>query len=153
MALDRTRIEVLGDELFMALRERAPVSPITEREPGITIEDPYQVQLQMTRLRLGLGEKVVGKKIGVTSKAVQDMLKVDQPDFGHLTSGMIYNDGDVVSIENFIQPRAEGEIAFLLSQDLDGPGVTNADVLRATECVMACFEIVDSRRVRQRCLS
>ena len=87
---------------------------------------------------------VVGKKIGVTSAAVQSMLGVYEPDFGFLTNAMQYCEGDV-SIGHLIQPRAEAEIAFLLKRDLVGPGITPSDVLNATESVMACFEIVDSR--------
>ena len=85
------------------------------------------------------------KKIGVTSRAVMDMLGVYQPDFGYLLDGMIYNEGQSVDASTLIQPKAEGEIAFLLKRDLMGPGVSAADVIAATQGVMACFEIVDSR--------
>jgi len=92
------------------------------------------------------GEKVVGKKIGVTSKPGQDMLGVFQPDFGFLTDVMEYPNGAEVSIKKvMIQPRAEAEIAFKLKADLVGPGVTEADVLAATDYIAPCFEIVDSR--------
>jgi 2-oxopent-4-enoate/cis-2-oxohex-4-enoate hydratase len=74
-----------------------------------------------------------------------NMLNVHQPDFGYLLDGMVYNEGESIPMNTLIQPKAEGEIAFILNKDLMGPGLTNADVLRATECVMACFEIVDSR--------
>ncbi len=73
------------------------------------------------------------------------MLGLDQPDFGQLLSGMVYNDGDTIKLDSLIQPRAEGEIAFVLKEDLAGPGVTAVDVLRATDYVVPCFEIVDSR--------
>ena len=99
----------------------------------------------MVGRRIEAGERVVGKKIGVTSKVVMNMLDVHQPDFGYLLDGMVYNEGETIPMDSLIQPRAEGEIAFILKKDLLGPGVTNADVLRATECVMPCFEIVDSR--------
>ena len=135
-----------ADELYRALRERRTVAPLTEREPGITIADAYQISRRMLDLRLSDGERVVGKKIGVTSKAVQRMLDVHQPDFGYLTDRMRHEDGAEMPISReLIQPRAEGELAFLLKRDLVGPGVTRADVLAATECVMPCFEIVDSR--------
>jgi 2-oxopent-4-enoate/cis-2-oxohex-4-enoate hydratase len=74
-----------------------------------------------------------------------DMLKVNQPDFGMLTSGMVFNEGEAVDTGKMIAPRAEAEVAFILKSDLMGPGVTAADVLRATDCVVPCFEIVDSR--------
>lgn len=138
-------IEQLGDELYDALCARTTLAPLTERHPGIGIEEAYHVQLRMIARRLERGERVVGKKIGVTSNAVMNLLGVDQPDFGHLLDGMIYNEGEAVAFDSLIQPKAEGEIAFLMKHDLQGPGVTAADVLAATEGVMACFEIVDSR--------
>jgi 2-oxopent-4-enoate/cis-2-oxohex-4-enoate hydratase len=141
------RIEELGDELYAALRARRTLSPLTERWPEITIQDAYHVSLRMVERRLqDDGEKIIGKKIGVTSAAVQEMLGVFQPDFGYLTDKMHYPNGGPMPIsEQLIQPRAEGEIAFKLKKDLIGPGVTNEDVLEATEYVMACFEVVDSR--------
>jgi 2-oxopent-4-enoate/cis-2-oxohex-4-enoate hydratase len=87
----------------------------------------------------------VGKKIGVTSKVVMQMLDVHQPDFGWLLSGMVCAEGEAIPAARLIQPKAEGEIAFVLRKDLRGPGVTAAEVLAATECVVPCFEIVDSR--------
>jgi 2-oxopent-4-enoate/cis-2-oxohex-4-enoate hydratase len=136
----------LGDELYAALRSRRCVAPITERSPGTTIEDAYRISKRMLDRRLSDGERVVGKKIGVTSEAVQRMLDVHQPDFGFLTDAMLFESGAEIPIDSLlIQPRAEGEIAFFLAQDLSGPGVTEADVLSATRCVAPCFEIVDSR--------
>ena len=143
--MDKTKIQAYGDELYQALIDRKPVDPLTERESGITIEDAYQIQLRMIQRRLDAGEHIVGKKIGVTSKVVMDMLKVNQPDFGQMTSGMVFNEGQAIVAASMIAPRAEAEVAFMLKRDLMGPGVTAADVLRATDCVMPCFEIVDSR--------
>ena len=144
--MEQQRINELGDELYGALRERRMVEPLTDRESAITIEDAYYISLRLMERRQADGETIIGKKIGVTSKAVQNMLNVHQPDFGYLTDRMVYGNGDEVPIgAELIQPRAEGEIAFILKRDLTGPGVTNADVLRATEAVMPCFEIVDSR--------
>lgn len=137
--------QTLGDELYAALRERQPVEPLSTRHPEITIADAYAIQQRMLARRLAAGERVVGKKIGVTSQAVMDMLGVFQPDFGWLTDGMVFNEGQAVAAATLIQPKAEGEIAFVLKRRLQGPGVTAADVLAATEGVMACFEIVDSR--------
>lgn len=139
-------IKQYGDELYEALCSRTAVPPITERESDITIDDAYHISLQMVNRRIEAGEKIIGKKIGVTSKAVQNMLNVHRPDFGYLTDQMVYASGAEMPIsEQLIEPRAEGEIAFILKRDLIGPGITNADVLAATECVMPCFEIVDSR--------
>lgn len=140
-------IEQLGNELFQALRGRTTVPPLTARHPELSIEQAYRISLHMLRMREAAGERVVGKKIGVTSKPVQDMLGVFQPDFGFLTDAMQYDDDATVSLSQagLIQPRAEGEIAFMLNADLHGPGVTAEDVLQATAWVAPCFEIVDSR--------
>ncbi len=139
-------IQAMGDELYQAMLNRVAIPPLTEREPDMTIEDAYHVSLRMVERRVAAGETIVGKKIGVTSKAVMNMLNVHQPDFGYLTDKMVYGNGDEMPIsEQLIAPRAEGEIAFVLKQDLEGPGITAADVLRATDFVMPCFEIVDSR--------
>jgi len=143
--MDTQLIEALGDELHQALVNRTVVDPLTSRYPGITLEDAYHVQERMVSRRLQAGERVVGKKIGVTSAAVMNMLGVYQPDFGYLLDGMICGTGEAIDLGMLIQPKAEGEIAFVLKRDLMGPGLSNADVLSATECVMPCFEIVDSR--------
>ena len=143
--MEAQKIQHFGDELYQALISRTPVAPLTERESGITIEDAYQIQLRMIERRLDAGETVVGKKIGVTSQVVMQMLGVDQPDFGQLLSGMVFNEGEPIEVGSLIAPKAEAEVAFVLKRDLMGPGVTAADVMRATECVMPCFEIVDSR--------
>jgi len=145
--MDSARIDALGEELYQALRDCQVLEPLTEREPEITIEDAYHISQRMTGLRIERdGERVVGKKIGVTSKPVQEMLGVFQPDFGILTDTMEYPEGARIPIAgNLIQPRAEGEIAFRLRKDLAGPGVTEADVLEATATIIPCFEIVDSR--------
>ena len=143
--MDQTKIEQYGDELYQALVTRTAVAPLTDRESGITIEDAYRIQQRMVQRRVSAGETIIGKKIGVTSKIVMQMLGVNQPDFGQMTSGMVYNEGEAIPAGTMIAPKAEAEVAFMLKRDLTGPGVTAADVIRATECVMPCFEIVDSR--------
>ncbi|MET0025700.1 MAG: 2-oxopent-4-enoate hydratase [Sedimenticola sp.] len=145
--LNENQIGNFADELYHALRGQQMIDPLTEREPDMTIEDAYAVSSTLLQKRIDLdGEKVIGKKIGVTSKAVQNMLKVDQPDFGYLTDAMVVEEGETLSLtEKMIQPRAEGEIAFVLKKDLVGPGITATDVLQATDFVVPCFEIVDSR--------
>lgn len=143
--MDKNLITELGDELYQALVTRTVVNPLTSRHPQLDIEHAYQIQQRMIARRVDAGERIVGKKIGVTSRAVMNMLGVYRPDFGYMLDGMIYNEGESVDMATLIQPKAEGEIAFILKRDLMGPGVTNAEVLAATECVMPCFEIVDSR--------
>ena len=144
--MNKKQIESFGDALYDALVNRETIEPLTEQAPGIAIDDAYQISLRMLQRRTDAGERVVGKKIGVTSKAVMDMLNVHQPDFGFLTDRMMYSTGADIPVSTaMIQPRAEGEIAFILKDKLTWPGVNNADVIAATDFVMPCFEIVDSR--------
>lgn len=140
---ERTR--TYGAALHAALRGRQTLAPLIETDPSLTIDDAYAISLDFLARRLAEGERVVGKKIGATSKAVQDMLGVHQPDFGFLTDWMQVS-GDIdIAARAMIAPRAEAEIAFILKDGLAGPGVTVADVLRATRSIAPCFEIVDSR--------
>lgn len=135
-----------AQELYAALRARRTVEPLTNREPGLTIDDAYQISRQLLARRMEDGEKLIGKKTGVTSKVVQQALSVEQPDFGYLTDAMSFEDGAELPISTqLIAPRAEGEIAFVLERDLRGPGITAAQVLAATAYVKPCFEVVDSR--------
>ena len=134
-----------GEELYSALRERRTVPPLIARDPALTIADAYAVSLKFLACRLEDGERVVGKKIGVTSEAVQDMLDVHQPDFGFLTDWMHIEGNIDIDAKGLIAPRAEAEIAFILKDSLNGPGVTAEQVIAATESIAPCFEIVDSR--------
>lgn len=143
--VDQALNDILAEELYRALREGQVVTPLMARYPQLTIDDAYAISLGALERRKADGEKVVGKKIGVTSKAVQDMLGVHQPDFGFLTDRM-WVEGDIdVSANGLIQPRAEAEIGFILKDSLKGPGVTAEQVIAATEAIIPCFEIVDSR--------
>lgn len=144
--MDREEIERVGDELFEAMLARRVVEPLTGGYQGITVDDSYQISQRFLQRRLSSGEKVIGKKIGLTSLPVQRQLGVSQPDFGYLTDAMLFDESAEVAVSRLlIQPKAEGEIAFILGRDLTGPGVTGDDVLRATEYVAPCIEIVDSR--------
>jgi 2-oxopent-4-enoate/cis-2-oxohex-4-enoate hydratase len=147
MSLPDATVRELGDELFALLRSRRTRAPLTTTHSAIEIDDAYRISLRLLERRKAEGERLIGKKIGVTSKPVQDMLGVHQPDFGFLLDKMHIPDGSTVSLAQakLIQPRAEGEIAFVLSKDLKGPGVTEEQVLDATDYVSPCFEIVDSR--------
>jgi 2-oxopent-4-enoate/cis-2-oxohex-4-enoate hydratase len=133
-------------ELYEALRACSTVAPLSSRDPTLTIDDAYAISLLTLKMREGDGERVVGKKIGVTSRAVQDMLGVHQPDFGFLTDRM-WLQGETVDVaaHGLIQPRAEAEIAFFLKEALAGPGIDANDVIDAAESLAPCFEIVDSR--------
>ncbi|HHN67201.1 MAG TPA: 2-oxopent-4-enoate hydratase [Thermopetrobacter sp.] len=145
--MDAKRRQTLAEELYRALRDAAPVDPISERHPEMGIDDAYDISGRFLQLRMDNdGERVIGRKIGITAKAVQRMLDVDQPDYGWLTDAMWVPHGAAITIAGtMIAPRVEGEIAFVLADDLAGPGVSEADVLAATDFVAPCFEIVDSR--------
>jgi 2-keto-4-pentenoate hydratase len=138
-------IQRLSDHLASAEISGKGVTPLTEMEPNLTEQDAYQVQLKTIERKEKEGYTIVGKKIGLTSLAMQTMLGVNQPDYGHLLDSMhVENDG-VISFEKVLQPKVEGEIAFVLKRDLVGPRVTTLDVIRATECVIPALEVVDSR--------
>ena len=143
--MDKELINVLGDNLYRAFVSNTTLVPFTEQYPDITLKDGYRIQERFIQRRLAAGERIVGKKIGVTSKPVMDFLGVFQPDFGQLTSDMVYVEGDAIDLDGLIQPKAEAELAFVLKEDLKGPGITAMDVIRATDYVVPCFEIVDSR--------
>lgn len=144
--MNTSEINAAAAMLYEALSKRAPIAPLTESNPDMTVAHAYEIQRMMVAQRLKeKQERIVGKKIGITSEAVMNMLKVRQPDFGQLTSGMQYPNKATIPLDGLIAPKAEGEIAFLLGADLMGPGLTTQDILDATEYVMPCFEIVDSR--------
>jgi len=140
------KVEEFGASLFTALERGQTRVPLTISDPEISIDDAYRVSLDILGRRQAKGERLIGKKIGVTSRVVMDMLGVHQPDFGFLTDAMQAADGTTVLLAaKLIQPRAEAEIAFRLKSDLKGPGVDEAAVIAATESIHPCFEIVDSR--------
>ncbi|HVX20553.1 MAG TPA: fumarylacetoacetate hydrolase family protein [Acidimicrobiales bacterium] len=147
MTLSAEEVAGAADALFDAGRSRRPIAPLTDRHPTIDVSDAYAVQLaNVDRLRKE-GQQVAGHKVGLSSRAMQRMLGVDEPDYGHLLDPMFLLDGESVPITRFIQPRVEIEVAFVLGRALAGPGRTVADVVRATDCVLPAIEIVDSRVV------
>lgn len=138
----------LGDELYQAMRTQTTIGPLSSREPDIVVADSYAISRHVLAKRELDGETLVGMKIGLTSRVVQNQLGVNNPDFGYLTDAMAFNSGSEVPISSqLIQPKAEGEIAFVLAEDLYGSNLTADDVIRATAGVTASFEIADSRIV------
>lgn len=140
-ALHRT----LADELWEADRTAVPVAPLTARHDGLDVEDAYAIQSINIDRRVAAGERVVGRKVGLTSRPMQEMLGVDEPDFGVLTDAMVVEDGDPVDLSRLVAPRVEAELAFVLERDLAGPGVTTATALAAIAGALPALEIVDSR--------
>ncbi|WP_445493546.1 fumarylacetoacetate hydrolase family protein [Photorhabdus sp. SF281] len=139
-------INHFGEKLFQSWQSHQAINPISDEYPKLTLHDAYLIQQKVIARRLETtDERIVGKKIGITSQTVMDILNVDQPDFGILTSDMYYENNATVPIEQLIAPKAEGEIGFILKRNLRGPGITAEDVLQATAYVVPCIEIVDSR--------
>lgn len=135
----------LAAHIAKAWENQDGVQPLTELDPNLSIDDAYHVQLETIQNHVKDGARITGKKIGLTSKAMQEMLGVDEPDYGHLLSQMEVENAGTVSRNQVLQPKVEGEIAFILKDDLEGPDVTALDVLQATDVIVPAIEIVDSR--------
>ncbi|WP_077328506.1 2-keto-4-pentenoate hydratase [Virgibacillus siamensis] len=142
---NKSKIESHANHLARAWSDGEGVQPLTAVDPDLTIDEAYYVQLQTIQANVESGRKVTGKKIGLTSKAMQEMLGVGEPDYGHLTDDMEVNNRGEIPANRVLQPKVEGEIAFILKEDLVGPNVTSLDVLQATDAVVPALEIVDSR--------
>lgn len=143
--LTEEQVSNIAKELFDAERQRLTLRPLTERFPEIAPDEAYHIQLTLIEMKKAQGAKVVGKKIGLTSKAMQKMLNVDQPDYGHIFDNMVLQDAAVFRAGELIQPKIEPEIAFILDHELKGPGITPMAVLSATRFVVPALEIIDSR--------
>ena len=135
----------LADVLATAERTREPVGPLSEREPGLEVVDAYEIQLINIERRVAEGATVCGHKVGLSARAMQQMLGVDEPDYGHLLDDMLVPESTVIAAGDLLQPRVEVEVAFILGAPLRAPGCTVADVLRATEYVAPAIEVIDSR--------
>lgn len=137
--------ERAAQDLLRAAREARPVPPLVETHPGMEIADAYEVQRLVRRAWLDDGARLAGRKVGLTSQAMQEMLGVDQPDFGFLLESMLVSSGHSIPCANLIAPRVEAEIAFFLADAVAGPGVERDQVLDATEAVAPALEVIDSR--------
>lgn len=137
----------LSATLQRAHAERRPVEPLTSTHPELTLDDAYAIQLHQVDAWLAQGRRLVGHKVGLTSRAMQELLGVDEPDFGHLLDTMDLSGTTPINLSSFIQPRIEPEISFVLGRDLIGPSVTAADAAAAVDWVLPSLELVDSRIV------
>jgi 2-keto-4-pentenoate hydratase len=135
----------LADQLHAAERDVRPVPALTDRWPELTVEDAYAIQQLNVERRVAAGARIAGRKVGLTSAPMQQMLGVDQPDYGVLLDDMFVEEGDDVPLERLIAPRVEAEIAFVLGADLAGPGVSSVAALRAIAGAFPALEIIDSR--------
>jgi len=134
-----------ADILMAAEKARKQAVQISKTWPDITMEDAYAISTEVANRKIAAGAKLIGHKVGLTSKAMQRSSQIDEPDYGHLLDSMMIADGAHVPHEHYCLPRVEIELAFILGKQLRGPGIGLPDVLRATEYVVPAIEIVDAR--------
>jgi 2-oxo-hept-3-ene-1,7-dioate hydratase len=134
-----------ANDLMRAEQERKPIPQLSRTFPNIEIEDAYRIQDLWAEKRIAKGARVVGHKIGLTSRAMQLASKMTEPDYGRILDDALYNDGAQIDANSFLKPRLEVELAFIMGEDLEGPGTRIYDVMRATEFVVPALEIIDYR--------
>src|SRR5689334_24382601 len=145
MALSKDEIRSAAERLDQAEKTRKQIRQLSLEHPAITIEDSYAIQKAWVEMKVGQGRVVKGHKIGLTSKAMQSALNIDEPDSGILLDDMFFADGGLVPTERFIATRVEAELAFVMKSRLAGPNCTLFDVLNATDFVVPALEILDTR--------
>src|SRR5262245_11621981 len=145
MAMDARTISELADCLLAAEETRTPIEVPSITYPGMTVADGYAVQRAIIARKVARGDRVVGKKVGLTSKANQDVFNVHEPVYGQLLASGVHPEHTPVPTARLIQPIIECEITFVMRRRLAGPGVTVPDVIRATEGIMPSLELGDSR--------
>lgn len=139
-----TRDELAAD-LAQAERSGEPIAPLTTAYPDIDVVDAYEIQLINIRQRVAEGARVLGHKVGLSSLAIQQMMGVDEPDYGHLLDEMQLFEDTPVKANRYLYPRVEVEVGFILNADLPGAGCTEDDVLAATEALVPSIELIDTR--------
>lgn len=143
--IDQATAEAVARAYHQAEKTRQRVRPPSAQYPGFTIDDAYAVQRHLIALKLAEGRRIKGRKIGLTSRAMQSISGMNEPDYGVLLDDMFYPDGGELPVSRFIEPRLECELAFIMGRKLTGPDCTIFDVLSATDYVVPTVEIVDSR--------
>jgi 2-oxo-hept-3-ene-1,7-dioate hydratase len=143
--LSKETIVSLARRLYEARSSRTQLRHFSTEQPGMTVQDGYAVQTEWVKLELADGHRICGRKIGLTSRAMQMASQITEPDYAPLMDDMFFETGSDIPIERFIAPRVEVELAFVLGRPLKGPGVTLFQVLQATEYVTAALEIIDAR--------
>ncbi|MBK9363675.1 MAG: 2-oxo-hepta-3-ene-1,7-dioic acid hydratase [Rubrivivax sp.] len=143
--LDNATIESLARQLYEARKTRTPLRHFSMQHPGMTLADGYAIQRAWVALELADGRSIKGRKIGLTSRAMQVSSQIDEPDYAPLMDDMFLQQGGDIPVSRFIAPRVEVELAFILGRPLQGPGVTLFDVLAATDYVTPAIEIIDAR--------
>ncbi len=143
--LDSATTAALARRLYDARKSRTQLRHFSREFPAMTIEDGYAIQREWVKLELADGRRIKGRKIGLTSRAMQLSSQIDEPDYAPLMDDMFFAQGGDIPITRFIAPRVEVELAFVLGRPLKGPGTTLVDVLAATEYVTPALEIIDAR--------
>jgi 2-oxo-hept-3-ene-1,7-dioate hydratase len=138
-------IQTLARRLYDARKSRTQLRHFSQEHPGMSIEDGYAIQREWVKLEIADGRVIRGRKIGLTSRAMQQASQITEPDYAPLMDDMFFETGSDIPCERFIAPRVEVELAFVLARDLRGPRVTLFEVLKATEYVMPALEIIDAR--------
>ena len=145
MGLTDTQRQEAADALLVAEQTQHAIPPLIQTYPDIDVVDSYEIQLINIRRRLAAGATVYGHKVGRSSLAMQQMMGVDEPDYGHLLSDMVYTEESPIPVGSFLLPRVEVEVGFVLGDDLPGEGCTVEDVLRCTDFIAPAIELIDSR--------
>lgn len=143
--LDTQTVNTVAARLDEAEKTRVQIRQISLDNPQMTLEDAYAIQREWIRLKLAEGQAIVGHKIGLTSRAMQQSSQIDSPDYGTLMDRMVFAEGGDIPFDRFIVPRVEIELAFILARRLEGPNVTIFDVLNATDHITPAIEIIDQR--------
>jgi 2-keto-4-pentenoate hydratase len=143
--LESTQRTTAAELLWAAERNLAPVDPLTETFPGIDVVDAYEIQLINIRRKIAAGARVRGHKVGLSSPVMQQMMGVDEPDYGHLLDSMVLGEDAPIPAAGYCYPRIEVEIGYVLGSALPGADCTEADVLAATEYIVPSLELIDSR--------
>ena len=146
--MTKKQIQAEAKRLHQAENDRKQVEATTKSFPKMTIEDAYQVQSAWMKIKEKAGKKVVGHKIGLTSRAMQMNMGINEPDFGVLLDDMVFQEGTTIEASQFLDPKIEVELAFILNSPLAGPDVTIADVLNATDYVIPALELIAARSYR-----
>ena len=146
--LTKEQIELSARMHHEAEVSRTPFPAFSQQYPYMTIEDGYAVQEAWVKLKVGEGRKVIGRKVGLTSRAMQDAMKINEPDFGTLLDDMLFENGTTIPASNFIDPRVEVEITFVLKDELFGDDLSVEDVLAATDYILPSLELIAARSHR-----
>lgn len=148
MTLTKAQIQAQAERHHRAEQTKQQIKPVTVEHPNMTIEDAYAIQSAWKTIKLKEGKTIVGHKIGLTSKVMQRAMNISESDFGFLLDDMVFEDGSTIHTADFLDPRIEVELAFILKKDLSGPNITLFDVLNATDYVIPALELIAARSFR-----